>query len=141
MKLDANFLTRLKSDSRVPQVMGELLPDLKRNGQAYVAKVPWRQDDSPSLQIYQATDNVWRFKDFPADEGGDCRFVLLDSRGRIPRDYQRRRNPSPLNIATVGTDLYTLAAQWTRRGRDDEYLITWGHPIAVTKVPALSQPD
>ncbi len=75
-----------------------------------------------------------------ADANEQCRFVLVDSRGRIPSNYQLRRDPVPLNIATAGTDLYTLVVLWTKRGRDYEHTIAWDRPIAVAKVPARSRP-
>jgi len=71
MKFSDDFLSRLKTDDRLPGLMRELMPDFRRNGKGYVARVPWRADTNPSLHFFQGAGGVWLFQDMALGGGGD----------------------------------------------------------------------
>ena len=60
-----SILTQIKQHERLPKVLKELLPDLKRDGSAgrYTAKVPWREVKHPSLSLFWGKDGRLHFND------------------------------------------------------------------------------
>ncbi|GEM_PF-2839504 len=76
MRFSEEFLTRLKSDDHLPDVLVELVPDLKAKGKSYLGKVPWRGDEHPSFSFYREKDSVWMFKDLAQGDAGDT-FSLV----------------------------------------------------------------
>jgi len=74
MKVPEPILTEIKQHERLPEVLAELLPDVKPDGSSgrSIATVPWREDKHPSLSLFRGTDGVLRFKDLACGDSGDC---------------------------------------------------------------------
>lgn len=70
MKFTDDTLNAIKTHSRLPEVLAELIPDLKRNGQGYKARVPWREDGKPSLRL-ELKNGAWLYVDEANGDGGD----------------------------------------------------------------------
>jgi len=81
-KFDKAFLDTIQSNDRVPDIMADLIPSLKRNGTGFVGLVPWRPDEHPSLGLFRNDRGVWLFKDRARDEGGNTVQLVMKITGQ-----------------------------------------------------------
>jgi hypothetical protein len=78
-----------------------------------------RKDTSPlfgeSIELSAEEDENFEIP-FASEQGGDCGFELVDTRGRKPRPGSR---PSaiPLRIETAGLKPLNFSVHWTRKDR------------------------
>ena len=70
MNFDDDTIKAVKSHSAIPGVLFRLMADMKKNGKGYVAKVPWRDDEHPSLSVWQH-GNAWYWQDMAGKDKGD----------------------------------------------------------------------
>jgi len=84
VRFNDTFLNRLKTSDQVPDILTELVPDMKRSGSngSFIGRVPWREDEHPSLNIFRGRDNAWMFKDMAQDDSGDSINLVMRVTGQ-----------------------------------------------------------
>ena len=78
---EESLLHAIKTHTRVPSVVCDMIPGCMNRGSEYVASVPWRPDKKPSLSIRQMSDGVWIWRDW-ADSTAKGDVIALTRRLR-----------------------------------------------------------